>query len=112
MDTVEAAGAGTGPGTRAPVAGPPPARAAVKPGPPAMKAGPPAAEPAPPAAEAWYTAPLRVFVTGALLMSVLSHGFEGGYHLVVMLAGGALQLAGAVWGVAARLALRNPGTDA
>ncbi|WP_336321768.1 hypothetical protein [Streptomyces lavendofoliae] len=101
MDTVEPAGAGTGPGTRGPAAGPHRREARAPRGGPAL-----------PAAEAWYTAPLRVFVTGALLMSVLSHGFEGGYHLVVMLAGGALQLAGAVWGVAARLALRSPGGDA
>ncbi|MEU0735186.1 hypothetical protein, partial [Streptomyces lavendulocolor] len=65
-------------------------RAPVPPCAPSSGGG--AKAPRTPAAEAWYTAPLRVFLAGSLLTFVLSRGFDGGYHLVVVLAGGALQL--------------------
>ncbi|MFF8828065.1 hypothetical protein [Streptomyces sp. NPDC015131] len=67
---------------------------------------------------AWWSAPVRLVLAGVVLMSVLSHGFDGGHYLVVMLTGGLLQLTGLVWASAAwrtrvgRRARTGPGTGA
>jgi len=47
----------------------------------------------------WYVLPVLVFLVGAILTSVVSHGVEGGTHTAVMSAGFALDAIAVVWAI-------------
>ncbi|MFG3497182.1 hypothetical protein [Streptomyces sp. NPDC047928] len=59
------------------------------------------------AERAWFSRPLLVFLLGSLLLSVLSHAFDGGVRLALTAVGGALELTGATWGVVSWVAVRR-----
>ncbi|WP_411078780.1 hypothetical protein [Streptomyces sp. cmx-18-6] len=56
---------------------------------------------------AWWSRPLVVFLLGSLLLSVLSHAFQGGFRAVLMAVGAALEVTGVVWGVVRWVAWRR-----
>ncbi|MEV7779647.1 hypothetical protein [Kitasatospora sp. NPDC088351] len=55
----------------------------------------------------WVVLPLVVFLTGAVLTSVVSHGVTGSTHTTVMVAGFALDAIALVWGIARRRKASN-----